>query len=167
VIQTAGRRRILRWQVRPYDRRIPLRALSRLLTAIPGHLVQGLPPQVRDVLAELRAGRRPSAPVPVLPMQCAVLSLVRNLAEQTPLLLVVDGVQWLDLDSAQVLRFLAMHVRGLPVLVQVAAVEQRRSSAPPDGVQMCPPPLLMVRLGADRSVRRRLSHRWPENGRLS
>jgi hypothetical protein len=68
----------------------------------------------------------------------------------------VDGVQWLDLDSAQVLRFLAAHVRGLPVLVQVAAVEQRRSSAPPDGVQMCPPPLLMIRLGrpANRRARR-------------
>jgi DNA-binding CsgD family transcriptional regulator len=47
----------------------------------------------------------------------AITALVMNLAEQRPILISVDDVQWLDEASAQFLAYLARRVAGQPVLV--------------------------------------------------
>jgi len=59
----------------------------------------------------------------------ALTALVANLAELSPVMLVVDDVQWLDDASARFLVYLARRVEGQPILVLTA---RRPHDAPGD-----------------------------------
>src|SRR5438067_13427257 len=45
----------------------------------------------------------------------ALLSVVRALAQDGPLLVALDDVQWVDASSAEVLRFMLRRLEGAPV----------------------------------------------------
>ena len=59
----------------------------------------------------------------------ALLSVVRALAEDGPLLVALDDVQWIDASSAEVLRFVLRRLEGEPVGV-LATVRERPVEAP-------------------------------------
>src|SRR6185437_5991461 len=64
-----------------------------------------------DVALGLSAGRTPN---PFL-VGLAVLSLLSEVAEEQPLLCVIDDAQWLDRASARVLAFVARRLLAEPV----------------------------------------------------
>ena len=70
-------------------------------------------------------GRRPSARV----LGLALVSVVRALAREGPLLVALDDVQWVDASSAEVLRFMLRRLEGQPVGV-LATVRGRPVEAP-------------------------------------
>jgi DNA-binding CsgD family transcriptional regulator len=72
----------------------------------------------------------------------AVLSLLSAVAEQRPLLCVIDDSQWLDRASSQVLAFVARRLLAEPIALLVAARE-------PGGIFHGLPELLVPGLAAD------------------
>ena len=70
-------------------------------------------------------GRPPDARL----LGLALLSVVRALAEDGPLLVALDDVQWADPSSAEVLRFVLRRLEGEPVAV-LATVRERPVEAP-------------------------------------
>ena len=74
----------------------------------------------------LRSGRPPDRYLVGL----AVLGLVAELAETTPLVCVVDDAQWLDRASAQTLAFVARRLVGESVVIVFAVARAERRSDP-------------------------------------
>jgi DNA-binding CsgD family transcriptional regulator len=72
------------------------------------------------------------APAADLRVRIAALSLLRRAAADTPLLLVVDDLQWLDPASAGVVLFAARRLDGLPIGFLAALREPDGPPAPPD-----------------------------------
>jgi AAA ATPase domain len=84
--------------------------LHQLCAPLPGRL-ERLPAPQRDALATafgLQAGEAPDRFL----VSLAVLSLLGDVAEERPLLCLVDDSQWLDRATAQVLAFVARRVLG-------------------------------------------------------
>lgn len=95
------------------ERALPYVGLCDLLAGLPGGwldaLLDGLPAQRRAALGgALLRGARPAAAVDRLALGLALAELLRTLAgraQGSGLLLVLDGLQWLDEPSAQALGF--------------------------------------------------------------
>jgi DNA-binding CsgD family transcriptional regulator/tetratricopeptide (TPR) repeat protein len=96
-------------------------SLHLLCAPLLGRL-EGLPVPQRDALGVafgLRAGAAPDR----FMVGLAVLTLLSEVAEERPLLCVVDDAQWLDAASAQVLAFAARRLLAEPVGLIFAARE--------------------------------------------
>jgi DNA-binding CsgD family transcriptional regulator len=102
---------------------------------LPGHLRGALDAALLRTVA-------PNTPQDELAVRLAVLELLRALAAQTPVLLVIDDVQWVDEPSAGVLHFVARRLAGLSV--QMLAAERTEGGAP--RTQLCPEPCLELPL---------------------
>jgi DNA-binding CsgD family transcriptional regulator len=93
---------------------LPLAGLQQLLGASMLERVERLPPPQRDALRLAFGLSEGPAPDRFL-LGLAALSLLSDVAEERPLVCVVDDVQWLDKESAQVLSFVARRLGAEPV----------------------------------------------------
>jgi DNA-binding CsgD family transcriptional regulator/tetratricopeptide (TPR) repeat protein len=96
-------------------------ALHQLCGAMLDRLEQ-LPIPQRDALGVAFGLRTGVAPDRFL-VGLAVLSLLSEVAEERPLVCVVDNAQWLDRASAQAMAFVARRIRGESVLLVFGARE--------------------------------------------
>jgi DNA-binding CsgD family transcriptional regulator len=122
-------------------------ALQQLCAPMLGGL-EHLPDPQRDALSVafgLRAGAAPDRYLVGL----AALSLLSDVAEQQPLLCVIDDAQWLDQASAQALGFVARRLLAEPVALVIAMREP--------GKEFSALPELLVGGLRDRDARELLS----------
>ncbi|MFD4600847.1 AAA family ATPase [Streptomyces sp. NPDC058464] len=79
-----------------------------------------LPPGQRAVLEGILGSSVAQAPPERFAASVAVVEALRRTAEDDPVLVVIDDVQWLDRASGDVLEFVARRLSGLPVDLLVA-----------------------------------------------
>ncbi|HEY2670042.1 MAG TPA: LuxR family transcriptional regulator [Rugosimonospora sp.] len=111
-------------------------ALAEQGSLLPGHLRAALDAALLRTVA-------PATPQDELAVRLAVLELLRVLAAQSPVLLVIDDLHWVDEPSAGVLRFVARRLSGLAV--QMIATERGSGSA--RHADLCPQPCTELSLG--------------------
>ena len=115
--------------------------LADLLESVPADLVDGLPgPQrlaVRHAVLRLETS---SGPVDPQTTAMAVRTLLRRLAADCPVLMVIDDLPWLDLPSARVLAFLLRRMRDEPVRLLATARTGWTGGASPAALDGVPGP---------------------------
>ncbi|HEY7629391.1 MAG TPA: AAA family ATPase [Thermoleophilaceae bacterium] len=106
------------------ETRLSYSALADLMDGIDRDVVAGLPEPQRDALdaALLRSGAGAHDADPRA-VAMAVLSVLERLAEEQPLMVAIDDLQWLDRPSARVVEFCARRVAG-----SIGILVSRRSS---------------------------------------
>ncbi|MFI2199876.1 AAA family ATPase [Streptomyces sp. NPDC020192] len=120
------------------DARLPFAGLVDLFARVPDSRLDALPPEPRAALrAALLRGREPAGDQGRLAVRVAVLEVLRALAAAGPVLLVVDGLQWLDAPSAEVLAFAVRRVGGLDL--RMVAAERVTEGEQPERPHCCPP----------------------------
>ncbi|MFJ9243591.1 AAA family ATPase [Streptomyces sp. NPDC101776] len=120
------------------DTRLPFAGLVDLFARIPESCLAALAPEPQAALrAALLHGREPDGDRDRLAVRVAVLDVLRALAATGPVLLVLDGLQWLDGPTAEVLAFVVRRVEGLDV--QVVAAERVSEGEQPERPRCCPP----------------------------
>ncbi|MFD8816875.1 ATP-binding protein, partial [Streptomyces sp. NPDC059627] len=88
------------------DARLPFAGLVDLFAGVPESRLETLPPEPRAALrTALLRGGGPADGRGLLGVRVAVLDALRALAADGPVLLVVDGLQWLDEPTADVLAY--------------------------------------------------------------
>jgi DNA-binding CsgD family transcriptional regulator len=119
---------------------LPFASLQQLLGSLLGPL-ERLPDLHREAI-EVAFALRSGPPPDRFLVGVAVLGLLAELAEERPLVCVVDDAQWLDRTSAQTLGFVARRLLGEAVGF-VVAVREPSDDATFDGL----PELVVDRLG--------------------
>nr|WP_237331323.1 helix-turn-helix transcriptional regulator [Streptomyces mexicanus] len=110
--------RVLRAVGSESEAHLAFAGLHQMLRPVLGEL-DGLPPRQRSALrAVLGLDECTDAPDAML-VGLAVLTLVSDLAEPAPLLVVVDDAQWIDRASLDVLSFVARRMDSEPVTLLV------------------------------------------------
>ncbi|MFG2952135.1 AAA family ATPase [Streptomyces sp. NPDC048291] len=120
------------------DARLPFAGLVDLFARVPESHLENLPAEPRAALrAALLRGGGPADDRGLLAVRVAVLDALRALAAATPVVLVVDGLQWLDEPTAQVLAFA---VRRLDAPgIRMLAAERVPDGGRPERLHCCPP----------------------------
>jgi DNA-binding CsgD family transcriptional regulator len=116
--RTAAAFRVAHWCGAEAEKELSFAALQQLCGPAEDQIA-GLPGPQADALEVAFGLRRGPAPDPFL-IGLAVLSLLSALAEEQPVLWIVDDVQWLDRASAQVLGFAARRLQVDPVALLFA-----------------------------------------------
>jgi DNA-binding CsgD family transcriptional regulator len=138
---TSRGERVLRCVPVEADSRLPFLCLIDLLAPVGDELTASLAEPQRAALdAALLRSSRPAGDQDRLAVRLAVLYLLRRLAADGPVLLVVDDLQWVDAPSAEVLSFVARRVGELPL--RLVAAERVAEGAQSAYHHLCPPPVL-------------------------
>ncbi|MFE9598267.1 AAA family ATPase [Streptomyces hokutonensis] len=120
------------------DARLPFAGLVDLFARVPESCLAALAPEPQEALrAALLRGEVPAGDRGRLAVRVAVLEVLRTLAATGPVLLVLDGLQWLDEPTVQVLAFVVRRVEGLDV--RVVAAERVADGEQPERPRCCPP----------------------------
>ncbi|WP_441247567.1 AAA family ATPase [Kitasatospora sp. McL0602] len=126
------------------ERHLPFVGLVDLLDHLPragtdlDTALAALPPQPRAALrTALLRGEPATDPHDLLSLHLAVSGVLRAAAETRPLLLLVDGLQWLDAPTAELLAFLARRTEGTGL--RLLATERTPWSTAPRHLGLCPP----------------------------
>ena len=122
AIESAAGLRIARVAGVESEMELAFAALQQLCAPMLDKLA-GLPDPQRDALGVAFGLNIGAAPDRFL-VGLAALSLLTEVAEQQPLLCVIDDTQWLDRASAQVLAFVARRLLAEPVALVFATREQ-------------------------------------------
>ncbi|MEV8631272.1 AAA family ATPase [Streptosporangium sp. NPDC051023] len=110
--------RVLRSSGSEFEADIAYAGLNQLL--LPVHAdIERLPPGLREALS-VALGFAVGAPTDAFLVCNAALLLIKSIAADTPLVLLVDDVQWIDRASATVLGFLARRLPGVRAALLVA-----------------------------------------------
>src|SRR5580704_1026641 len=121
----------------------------------------GLPGrQARALLGALGLAAEPVVPDPLL-TGVAVLTLLSDLSEHSPVLVVADDTQWLDRSSLDALAFAGSRLDAERVVLLVGA----RGQAPPPGLDRGFPELRLEPLPAAAAVRLLDAQPRPPRGR--
>ncbi|MEU9763423.1 ATP-binding protein [Streptomyces sp. NPDC001834] len=120
AVSLAAGVRVLRGQGIEAEAELPFAGLHLLLHPVLGK-AQTLPGPQRRALLGAFGLTAPEEPVEPLFVGLAVLSLLSELAEQGPLLCVVDDAQWLDRGTAEALMFAARRMRAEGIVMLFAA----------------------------------------------
>ena len=104
---------------------LPLAGLQQLVGAWMLERIDHLPPPQQEAL-RLAFGLSEGPPPDRFLLGLAALSLLSDAAEKRPLVCVIDDVQWLDRESAQVLSFVARRLEAEPVAMVFAVREPSR-----------------------------------------
>ncbi len=123
------------------DRRLPYAAVVALLDQVPDYALTALTGVQRRAVAAIRAGLPLRAGPPALARRLVLPALLGDLAGRTPVLIVVDDVQWLDRASAELLGFAARRRPGPRVRV-VAAQRRPDPAGERRAARLCPSPVL-------------------------
>lgn len=119
VASHASKCRVMRAAGAQSEMELAFAALHQLCAPLLKHLEQ-LPPPQREAL-RTAFGITAGAPPDAFLIGLAVLSLLSEVADQQPLLCVIDDEQWLDHASAQVLTFVARRLLAESVGLVFAA----------------------------------------------
>jgi DNA-binding CsgD family transcriptional regulator len=123
-------RRVLQSRPAEAESRLAFAGLGDLLEDVPEETITQLPAlQAEALRVALLLERAGAAPRDERTLGVALLGLLRRLAEDGPLLLAVDDVQWLDAATARALAFAWRRLRSEPVALLVA--HRAGSRAPP------------------------------------
>jgi DNA-binding NarL/FixJ family response regulator len=153
VAATAVARGELVVRLRPAaaERRLPYAGMSDLVAQLPAAAPAALPPAHRTALGLLRQGTAPRAGAAALARRLVLPGLLAHCARSRPVLLVVDDVQWLDAESAELIGF-AMRRRPGPRVRVLAAQRVPDPAGRHRAARLCPAPvadLLVPPLAAD------------------
>lgn len=121
VIESAAGLRVTRVAGVESEMELAFAALQQLCAPMLDEL-EGLPDPQRDALGVAFGLKTGAAPDRFL-VGLAALSLLSEVAEQQPLLCVIDDAQWLDRASAQALAFVARRLLAEPVALVFATRE--------------------------------------------
>ena len=133
------------------ESRLPYAGLNDLVAQLPAEALTALPPAHRAALAVLRQGTAPRAGAPALARRLVLPGLLAHCARSRWVLLVLDDVQWLDTESAELIRFAMRRRPGARVRV-VAAQRFPHPAGRHRATRLCPAPvadLLVPPLAAD------------------
>ncbi len=130
-VRMAGEAKVVVMSARPSSAEVPLAfsGLTDLFSEVGPLSLEALPPVQRHALdvALLRHEAVPAVDARTVPT--AVLSALRHLASETPLLIAIDDVQWLDGASAGCLRFALRRLEASPVTLLVTLAEGANPTA--------------------------------------
>lgn len=107
----------------PAETEFAFAGLHRLLLSRPDALGE-----LQEMLTFHRAGTDGTDAV-TLPLAMALLGLLRSMACERPLLMVVDDLQWIDPASSQLLDFFSRRVRQEPIGMIGTAEQHNRSTS--------------------------------------
>ncbi|WP_431915207.1 AAA family ATPase [Nonomuraea jabiensis] len=128
---TAGMR-VLRASGSEFEADVSYSCLNQLLLPVEAD-IRRLPPELREALS-VALGFGVGAPTDALLVCNAALLLVKGVAAETPLALLVDDVQWIDRASAVVLGFVARRLEGVRAGLLISARTGAVSSSAPRGL---------------------------------
>ncbi len=132
---------VLRANAAEAEAELPYLALVDLFDGALDEHAAALPTHLRAALdGALLRSALPDNAHDQLAVRLAVLELVRALATDRPVWLVLDDVQWVDQPSAGVLRFVARRLDG--VGARVLAAERVPDGGAPVAADLCPVPCL-------------------------
>src|SRR5579884_1895302 len=122
---------------------LPFMCLIDLLDSVSDAALEALPAGQRDALrAALLRGDDEEVDPAGARVPLAVLTLLRRLAAEGPLWLVVDDLQWVDEPTARVLGFVARRTAG--TALRVLATEPVGPGRAPAHAALCPPGTVRV-----------------------
>jgi predicted ATPase len=121
AVELAGGMRVLRARGVASEAQIPFAALFELLRPALDRLAAIPDPQTAALESALAL--RPARPEERFAIGAATLSLLSAYAEPSPLVVLVDDLQWLDGSSADALRFAVRRLVAEPIAVVFAARE--------------------------------------------
>ena len=142
-------RTVLRCSATESESHLPFLALADLLGLVVDEVSDRLPAPQRTALESALTGRGESTlQRDGLALRLAVLSVLRALAAQGPVLIVADDLQWLDPASAELLGFAARRLGEMPVrmLCAVRTDTEPRDQQHDRYLRASPPDTLAVRL---------------------
>jgi DNA-binding CsgD family transcriptional regulator/tetratricopeptide (TPR) repeat protein len=152
--------RVLSVTGRESESKLAFAGLHQLLRPVLARAT-GLPPrQAQALLGALGLAADPVAPDPLL-TGVAVLTLLSDLAERSPVLVVADDAHWLDRSSLDALAFAGRRLDAEQVVLLVGA----RGQAPPPGFDRGFPELHLEPLSAVDAGRLLDSQPRPPRGR--
>src|SRR5580704_9476197 len=135
--------RVLSVTGRESESRLAFAGLHQLLRPVLSGAADLPARQAQALTAALGLTADPIAPDPLL-TGMAVLTLLSDLSERSPVLVVADDVHWLDRSSLEVLAFVGSRLDAERVVMLVGA----RGQAPPPGFDRGFPDLLLGPLSA-------------------
>jgi DNA-binding CsgD family transcriptional regulator len=134
---------VLRANAAEAEAELPYLALVDLFDGALDEHAADLPAHLRAALdGALLRSALPDTAHDQLAVRLAVLELVRALAAERPVWLVLDDVQWIDQPSAGVLRFVARRLGG--VAARVLAAERVTEGGAPGALDLCPSPCVEI-----------------------
>ncbi|WAX77222.1 helix-turn-helix transcriptional regulator [Streptomyces sp. KMM 9044] len=145
----SGAPTVLRCSATESESHLPFLALADLFGLVLERVSGALPAAQRTALESALTGRGESTlQQDGLALRLAVLSTLRALAAEGPVLVVADDLQWLDSASTELLGFAARRLGDAPVQMLCAVRAEGTGGQEYDRhLRVCPPDTHVVRLG--------------------